>query len=144
MNSSNSGNITVNASGEARWVIYFWGYPMPDRFSWKNKKGDELTGERFKYETKINLNKNHVVLTIHEVSMQDGGRYTFTLENKDLEKSMDLFLTVRGTFVISERSIIFLLLSFQFPLFHDLFSRRSRSPNSEETQLNLLQPPQEV
>ena len=95
MNTSKDGNITVNASGEAKWVIYISGYPKPDHFSWKNQKGVELidfNGYRYHKEEK----PDHIILTIPGVTMQDGGKYKFIAENRFVEKSIDLFLTVRG------------------------------------------------
>ena len=95
--SNEEGNITVNVSGEAKWVIDVRGFPMPYEFHWFSpKKQDLISANNMKYSITYQLDQNNIILTVHSVTMQDAGVYEFSAANSDKSASIFLVLTVLG------------------------------------------------
>lgn len=103
-NATDEGNITVNASGDAQWVIDVHGFPMPSDYYWRGPLGNELTNKGGRYSVEFLFNQ--VVVSIKDVTMEDGGSYLFIARNNEREVSLDLFLTVRGKYLENQKPII--------------------------------------
>jgi hypothetical protein len=98
-------NLTIDAldvrvkAGEERvqWVVNVDAVPIPS-FIWFDKSHEEIKPRNsMKYRIEERKGKTQITLIINKIRIQDAGTYEFRAYNDNLEKKLNLTLTVTGT-----------------------------------------------
>jgi hypothetical protein len=97
-------NLTVDAldvrvkAGEERvqWVVNVDAAPIPS-FIWFDKSHEEIKPQNgMKYKIEERKGKTQITLIINKIRIQDAGTYEFRAYNDNVEKILNLTLTVTG------------------------------------------------